>query len=391
MRVSYAQSVHGQEEKNLVCKALDENRLAPGTDVLEFEKRIAGLFGKAHGIMVNSGSSANLLALELLDLLEGSEVITPALTFATTVAPILQKRLKPVFVDVVPGRYIVDAQAVVDAITPETRAILIPSLIGNIPDMKALRNITFDYELGFIEDSCDTLGAMYRNDPTGVYSDISTTSFYGAHIITAGGSGGMLCVNRPDWNDRARMLRGWGRSSATFGESESLDNRFGHQVDGIEYDAKYIFSEIGYNFQPSELNASFGLAQLDKLPEFAKRRYCNYHRLLRFFRAYDDFFILPEQTYSTQTSWLAFPLTLKTDRFTRKQITTFLEKRDIQTRPIFTGNILRQPAYQNAGSGEFPVADAIMKNGFLLGCHHGLTDDQLDYMEDVLKEFLNEV
>lgn len=392
LRVPYAQSVHGEAEIYNVVNAIRENRLAPGRDVLEFERRIAQLFGKPHGVMVNSGSSANLLALELLDLPEGSEVITPALTFATTVAPILQKCLKPVFVDVEPGKYIPSYETIRKALTIETRLLMIPSLIGNIPRFDELRCTVIenvDIPFYIIEDSCDTLGAMLRGNPIGTWSDISTTSFYGSHIITAGGGGGMLCVHSPELDKKARVLRGWGRQSALFGESEALADRFNTQIDGIDYDAKFIFSEIGYNFQSTELCAAFGLAQLDRLPDFSAKRKANFARLLSFFHQYEDLFTLPIQTPNTETNWLAFPLTIKTNKFTRKEITYFLEERGIQTRPIFTGNILRQPAFQHLGKGDFPVSDNIMENAFLIGCHQGLTEDQLSYVEETFKEFLS--
>lgn len=388
IRVPYAQSVHGANEEVNVLRAMRANRLAPGPDVLEFERRIAQLFGQSHGIMVNSGSSANLLALEILDLPEGSEVITPALTFATTVAPILQKRLKPVFVDVMPGMYIPSTRAIKNKINPDTRALMIPSLIGNVPDMSELSYFARAYDLWLIEDSCDTLGAKFAGAPTGIYSHISTTSFYGSHIITAGGGGGMLCVENDELEAKARVLRGWGRNSALFGESESLEDRFNSQISGIDYDAKFIFSEIGYNFQSTELCAAFGLAQLDRLPTFSEARKRNFARLMKFFGQYKDQFVLPEQTPNTETNWLAFPLTIMTDRFTRKDITTHLEQKGIQTRPVFTGNILRQPAYAGIANGEFPMADNIMRNAFLIGCHQGLNDDQLSYVEEIFTDFL---
>ena len=386
MRVTYALSVHGQEEIVAVTKAIQENRLAPGQDVLEFERRVSALFGKPFGIMTNSGSSANLLALELLDLPEGSEVVTPALTFSTTVAPLLQKRLKPVFVDVQEGAYIPDVNDILSATWSSTGAIMLPSLIGNVPDLRWLRQHT---STPLIEDSCDTLGATIGGLPTGRYADISTTSFYGSHIITAGGGGGMLCVNDTNWDAKARVLRGWGRSSAMFGDSEDLGLRFGAKIGSLDYDAKFIFTEIGYNLQSTELSAAFGLAQLNRLPDFAAKRKRNFARLLKFFSQYEDLFVLPKQRPDVETSWLAFPLTIRTNRFTRKEITLYLEQYDIQTRPIFTGNILRQPAFRHLGTGDFPVADRIMERAFLVGCHQGLTDDQLSYMEETFRTFLN--
>jgi CDP-4-dehydro-6-deoxyglucose reductase, E1 len=391
MRVNYGQSVHGEAEIAAVTEVLRGTTLM-GARVRSMEARVAALFAKSHGIMVNSGSSANYLAMELLQLPPGSEVITPALTFATTVAPIVRNGLVPAFVDVEEGTYNIDADAIEAMVGPATRAMIIPSLIGNLPDWDRIREIADRHGLAVIEDSCDTLGATLRGRSTGTRSEISTTSFYGSHVINAAGNGGMLCVNDEALCERARLLRSWGRTSSLFVDSESPEVRFAVLLDGIEYDAKFVFEELGFNLEPSEMGAAFGLVQLDRLTENIASRIENFERQRRFFAEYEDWFVLPRQIDSAVTGWLAFPLTLRHDApFTRREMQMWLEGQDIQTRPVFTGNIMRQPAmasvtYRAPESG-CPVADEVMRGGILLACHHGLTDDHIDYMHATFTSF----
>ncbi len=396
MRVPYGFSVHGQEEIDAVVEVLKGNT-ALGDKTKLFEEKIAALFGKKYGVMVNSGSSANLLAFELLQLPAGSEVITPILTFATTVAPIIQKGLVPVFVDVDPTTLIINVEQVEQAITEKTKVLMIPSLMGNIPNMEALAKLAEKHKLWFIEDSCDTLGGKYNGKPTGTYSHITTTSFYGSHIINGAGGGGMICVNNPEWLDRLVVLRGWGRQSSLFGEkanSELLENRFKGELGGIPYDNKFIFSEIGYNFLPLELSAAFALEQLQKFPTFAAARKKHYTTLHDFFSAkYAKYFDVATQTPNTETVWLAFPLFIKSDApFTRLELVTFLEEKGIQTRPVFTGNILLQPGYEHIphrlAQPEFPNTLNIMRNAFVIASHHGLQDEQVQYLCDSFDAFL---
>lgn len=393
LRVSYAQAVHDDKELRKVVDVLREHRTIMGREIEEFEKRVASEFGKKYGIMVNSGSSANLLAIEALNLPEGSEIITPLLTFSTTVAPIVQKRLIPVFVDVEKGKYTVDISQIESLINKKTKAIMIPLLLGNVPDMEKLKKLAKAYNLFFIEDSCDTLGAQFNGKPTGTFSDISTTSFYGSHIITAGGGGGMVIVNDLSLRDRTKMLRGWGRTSSIYSESESITKRFNKKIDGTPYDAKFIFTEIGYNFLPLEIGAAFGNAQLDKLNKFRRIRKNNFDILYNFFQEYEEYFILPRQDRKVKTQWLAFPLTIrKTAPFTRLEIVKYLEKKNIQTRPIFTGNILRQPAFENINykitKKGCPITEEVMKRGFVVGCHHGMEKKHLDKIKDVVRLFI---
>ena len=392
LRVPYGMAVHDTEEENAVLEIIKNKKTIMGDKVKQFEKEVSTLFGKELGIMVNSGSSANLLAFEVLDIPENSEIITPILTFATTLSPIIKKGLTPVFVDVEPETYIVNIDQIEESITSKTKALMIPSLLGNVPDMKRLRKITDDNNLIFIEDSADTLGATFDNVPTGKFSDVSTTSFYGSHIITAAGEGGMICCNDKKMDEKCRILRGWGRSSA-INESEKIEDRFSIELDSIPYDSKFIFAEMGYNFLPTEISATFGLVQLKKLNKFAQIRQKNFEILNSFFMN-EKFFKLPKQLPQVKTSWLAFPLTINSDApFSRIEIVKYLESHGIQTRPVFTGNVLRQPAfkeisYKNMG-GEFDVANNIMKNSFLIGCNHGLNDEHLEKIKVTFKLFLD--
>lgn len=392
LRVPYALSVYDDSEVQSVVKVLTEHRSNMGIETSLFEKNVSRLFGKKYGTMVNSGSSANLLSLELLQLPEGSEVITPALTFSTTVAPLVQKKLVPVFADVEEGTYQINVHQIELLITSKTKALFIPYLLGNVPDLKILRNIAKKHNLFFIEDSCDTLGATYANKPTGNYSDISTTSFFGSHIITAGGNGGMVMVNNTQWNTRLKLLRGWGRRSSLLSETEDIEKRFASKIGGMVYDAKFTFDAVGYNFLPNEMCAAFGNVQLKKLKVFKKRRMYNFTYLLNFFKHFEEYFILPRQLPEVETQWLAFPVTLKKGTpFNRQQIVTFLEKHNIQTRPIFTGNITYQPGFKKIRhrvikSGT-PETNGIMERGFVIGCHHGLAQEQLEKMTQVLSMF----
>jgi CDP-6-deoxy-D-xylo-4-hexulose-3-dehydrase len=390
-RVPYGRTVHGDEEIAAVIEVL-RTSTQMGQNVGRFEEQVARLFGKSHGIMVNSGSSANYLAIELLNLPTGSEIITPVLTFATTVAPIIKNGLVPVFVDVEPDTFNIDVDQIEAAISPKTRALMIPSLIGNLPDWQRISDIAREHNLLVVEDSADTLGASLKGQSTGVYSDITTTSFYGSHVINCAGNGGMLCVNRPEWYEEARLLRSWGRDSSLFVDSEKPENRFNVDLDGIAYDAKFVFSRIGYNFEPSEMGAAFGLVQLSKLEHNIDARIANFDRQARFFRDYEEWFILPRQLRDSRTGWLAFPLIIRdTAPFIRRDLQLHLEEQGIQTRTVFTGNVLRQPGFRDIQrrelAGGYPNADQVMRGGILLACHHGLSGPELDYVHQQFLEF----
>ena len=391
IRVPYGRTVHGEEEIAAVTHVL-RTSTQMGEHVRRFEAGVAKLFSKKHGVMVNSGSSANYLAVELLNLPAGSEVITPTLTFATTVAPIVKAGLIPAFVDVEPDTFNIDVGQIEAMITPKTRAMFIPSLIGNLPDWDAIADIAKRHKLLVVEDSADTLGATQRGSSTGARSDISTTSFYGSHVINCAGNGGMVCVNRDEWAEEVKLLRSWGRSSSLFTDSEAAESRFNVELEGIPYDAKFVFDRIGYNLEPSEMGAAFGLVQLDRLQGNIEARVANFETQRAFFAAYDKWFTLPRQAADSRTGWLAVPLILRDEApFSRKELQIFLEKAGIQTRTVFTGNILRQPGFKNIvrreTPGGYPNADRVMRSGKLIACHQGLSTEQLDNVHDQFRRF----
>lgn len=392
IHVPYGKTVHGEEEIEAVVKVL-RTSTQMSKNVREMEERIAALYKKKYGIMVNSGSSALYLAADLMDYEAGTEIITPALTFSTTVAPIVKKGWIPAFVDVEEGTYNIDANKVEEMITPKTKAMIIPNLMGNLPDWKHLREIADKHNLFVLEDSADTLGAEIDGLSSGRFTDMSTTSFYGSHIINCAGNGGMLCVNSDAYYDRGRLLRSWGRSSSLFVESEKIENRFNVEVDGIPYDAKFVFEEPGYNIEPSEMGAAFGVVQLNKLKSNIDTRTANYLRMREFFAQYEEFFILPKQLPNSRTGWLAYSSTIRESApFIRRDLQIFLEKRNIQTRTVFTGNILRQPGFKNvahkAAPGGYPESDKVMRGGMLLACHHGLSEEQIAHVMESITVFM---
>ena len=345
-KIYYGKAVYDNKEINAVLSVLrnDSLTLIDGKKVKELEKKVSKIFGKKYGLMVNSGSSANLLALASFKFKKGSEVITPNLTFSTTVAPIYQLGLVPHFIGVEENKFIADPSQIKKCINNKTVALMIPNLLGNIADWKEIHKIAKKYNLKVIEDSADTIGYTVNKKNVGSCSDITTNSFYASHIINGAGTGGIACFNDYKLYERAKLLRGWGRSSATFNESESANKRFNVKVSGINYDAKYIFSDLGYNFLPSEISAAFALEQIKKLRNNISIRNKNFDYLKKFFGNYKNFFKLPEQNKGVKTPWLAFPLVIKKNKiFDRKKLQIYFEKNNIQTRTIFTGNILRQP------------------------------------------------
>ena len=295
-KIYYGRAVYDKKEINAVLNVLKYNSLslAGGTNVKILEKNVSKIFGKKYGLMVNSGSSANLLALASFNFKKGSEIITPNLTFSTTVAPIYQLGLIPHFIGVEENKFVADFNQIEKCINKKTVAIMIPNLLGNIANWKIISKIARKYKLKVIEDSADTIGYFFDKGNTGTYSDIVTNSFYASHIINGAGTGGIVCFNDYKLYERAKLLRGWGRSSATFNESESIEKRFNIKISGIEYDAKYVFSELGYNFIPSEISAAFALEQLKKLKENIKIRNRNFSKLISFFSNYNNLFKLPE-------------------------------------------------------------------------------------------------
>ncbi len=394
-KIYYGRAVYDKKEINAVINVLknDSLSLIDGKKVKTLEKKISQIFGKKYGLMVNSGSSANLLALSSFKFKKGSEIITPNLTFSTTVAPIYQLGLVPHFVGAEENKFLTNTNQIEKCINKKTVALMIPNLLGNIADWKKIHKIAKKYNLKIIEDSADTIGYTVNKKNLGRYSDITTNSFYASHIINGAGTGGIVCFNDYRLYERAKLLRGWGRSSAVFNESENATKRFNVKVSGIDYDAKYIFSDLGYNFLPSEISAAFALEQIKKLKKNISTRNKNFDYLKKFFARYKDYFKLPEQNPGVKTPWLAFPLVIKKNKkFNRKQMQIFFEKNNIQTRTIFTGNILKQPVMKNRIYKKHPRCDAVandvMKNGILIGCHQGMNNKDLNYICSTFKRFI---
>ena len=364
---------YGEEEIKAVEECLRDGWLAGfGPRSIEFEEKIARRFGKLYGVFVNSGSSACLLAIASLDLPKGSEIITPTCTFSTTLAPIIQLGYKPIFVDVGLNTYVPEIIDIIKVITDNTKAIMLPNLIGNKPDWNCLREaleVIGRDEIILIEDSADTITFTEE-------SDISTTSFYASHVITAGGQGGMVMFNNPKLRDKALQYRDWGRVG---NNSEEINERFNHNVDGIPYDFKFLYGVLGYNMKCSEMNAAFGLVQLKRFSKFEQIRRDNIERYLENLKNVPEI-TLPDD--SIKPNWLAVPL--QTER--RLELLTFLEENNIQTRVTFAGNVTRHPIYREYLQ-EFKNSDIIMKDGFLLGAHHGMGLNDVDYVCSKIKNF----
>jgi len=395
-KIYYGRAVYDNKEINAVLKVLkkDSLSLTDGKNVKKLEKKVSKLFGKKYGLMVNSGSSANLLGLASFKFKRGSEIITPNLTFSTTVAPIYQLGLIPHFIGVEKKKFVADCDQIERCINKKTVAIMIPNLLGNIANWRKINQIARKYKLKIIEDSADTIGYTINGSNTSKYSDVVTNSFYASHIINGAGTGGIVCFNDYELYRKAKLLRGWGRSSATLNESESINKRFNIKVSGIDYDAKYVFSEMGYNFLPSEISATFAIEQLKKLNDNIKIRNRNFTKLISFFKKYENLFELPESYNKVKTPWLAFPLVIKKNKiFNRKNLQIYLEKNNIQTRTIFTGNILKQPVMKNRIYKKHKncdhVANNVMKNGILIGCHQGMSKKMVDYVHMQIKKFMN--
>ena len=393
-QISYAKTVYGQEEIDAVVECLGESTQM-GKYSREFESKIANLFNKKSCLFVNSGSSALYIGIEALDLPVGGEVITPALTFSTTIGCLAKNNLVPVFVDVETLSYCIDTSQIEEMITDKTVAILAPNLMGNLCNWPKIREIADKYNLLVIEDSADTLGATFEdNKSTGFYTDMSITSFYGSHIINCAGNGGALTLNDPKAIENAKLLRSWGRSSSLFDEkSESIENRFNVNLDGLDYDAKFVFEKVGYNLEGSEIGAAFGLAQLKKLKENIKTRQENFHLQCNFFNKHKNLFSNPKEFPGCNTAWLAFPILIKKEaNFSRKEFQIYLEERAIQTRVVFTGNILRQPMCKDIKKRirkeGYPNSDSIMERGVLLPLHHGMTSEMFKRLHNCIDEFL---
>ncbi len=379
--------------------------LTTGRYAMRLERALAKFVGVRHSFLVNSGSSANLLALSALtshkmgdrQLRPGDEVITVAAGFPTTVNPIIQNRLTPVFVDVRLDTYNIDASMLDEALSPKTRAIMIAHTLGNPFDVDAVTSFAKKHNLLLIEDNCDALGSTYGGKTTGSFGDVSTCSFYPAHHITTG-EGGAVFSNKPALKPLIESFREWGRDCwCEPGEDDTCGKRFDWQMGELPhgYDHKYIYDHIGYNLKMTDMQAAVGVAQIDKLPKFTELRKRNWKILKDGLADLTENFLLPEPTPNSDPSWFGFPMSVREEApFKRKQLVDFLESRKIATRLLFGGNLARQPAYLDVPSrsvGDLANSDFVMQNTLWLGVYPGLTEEMLAYIIDSIHEFVNTV
>ncbi len=399
--VNYAGRVYDARELiRLVDSSLDF-WLTAGRYAKDFENKFAHFLGAKYCLLINSGSSANLLAVSALtspllksrQLKPGDEVITTACGFPTTLNPIIQNNLTPVFIDIELGTYNINAHLIEKAVNKKTKAIFIAHTLGNPADLDAIMRIVKKYNLWFIEDNCDSLGAKYKGKYTGTFGDISTCSFFPAHHITMG-EGGAVCTNDINLKKIILSFRDWGRDCwCATGQDNTCGKRFTQKFGSLPfgYDHKYVYSHIGYNLKVTDLQAAIGVAQLEKLPEFIKQRRKNFEFLYRLFSKYKDYFFLPQPQQYSKPSWFGFPVLVKDNApFKRASLVKYLEANKIATRMLFAGNLLRQPAYKDIKyrkCGDLKNSDLIMNNLFWLGVYPGLTREMLFFIEETLDNF----
>lgn len=415
--VQYSGPWFNQDEFTAGVSTLLDEWFILGQKGRDFEQKFAPLLGKKDGIVVNSGSSANLLMVALLKTIRGgalpagSKFITPVVCFPTTINPLIQNGYKPVFVDVTLPNLNMNldqVEALLEADTAkEIKGLIFAHVLGNPPDMDRVMAIVKKYDLIFLEDTCDALGSTWDGKPLGSFGDISTCSFFPAHHMTMG-EGGFVAVNSAKKRMALASLRDWGRAcycnSAKPGnvtEGTACGCRFNSWFKGQEdiiFDHRYVFDEIGYNLKPTEMQAAMGLAQLDKLDEMHARRKYNFKRLYDIFSQYPDFFYLPTTSEKADVSWFGYLVTLKDNlHFTKSQFIDHMEEAKIQTRSYFTGNALFHPAYEELATEyenpreQFPIATKTTLDTFFLGVYPGITDAQLDYIEEVIHDFLKNI
>ena len=399
--VQYAGSVYDDKEIISMVDSLLDGWLGLGKKAREFEKELAKYIGMKKAVLTNSGSSASFLAMASLKsplfpdrIKEGMEMITVACTFPTTLNPIIQFNLVPVFVDVELGTYNLNPDNLEAAFSSKTRAIVLPHTLGNPNDMESIMSFAKKHHLFVIEDNCDALGSEFNGKKTGSFGIMSTLSFHPAHHITTG-EGGAVLMNDERLEKPLRSLRDWGRACYCYGDQKlslgACGKRFDFKVNGVPYDHRYMWVEIGYNLKPIEVQAAMGVEQLKKFPRFKKRREKNFKALFKFLSQYEDFFILPRSHSKAVPCWFSFPITLRENvPFSKQEIVRFLEGRKIQTRPVFAGNILRHAPYKNIRcrvAGDLKNSDYILANTFFVGVYPGIDDKRMDYMMSVFTDF----
>jgi CDP-4-dehydro-6-deoxyglucose reductase, E1 len=401
-RVHYGGRVFDERELLALVNASLDTWITLGPYGAKLEQALARFLGVKHAILVNSGSSANLLAVASLcapdlpnALKPGDEVITPAATFPTTVAPLLQYQLVPVFVDSRLEDYNLDVSQVEAALTSKTRALMVPHTLGNPCQLERLKQLAERYRLFLIEDNCDALGSRFQGRLTGTFGDLSTLSFYPAHHLTMG-EGGAVITDNPLLARVVRSLRDWGRDcwcQSDAAPQGACGQRLQYTIEGLEepYDHRYIYTRVGYNLKPTDLQAALGLAQLKKLPAFIRARRRNFKELSRRLAPYARWLILPQPAAESEPAWFAYPITVREDAgFRRQELLKFLEERRIETRLLFAGNIVRQPAFRPAAyriHGSLENADLIMRRTFFIGVYPGLRSPHLQYMASVFGDF----
>ncbi len=399
--IPYAGRVYDEKEMiSLVDSALDF-WLTAGRYAKQFETEFAEFLGAKYCLLTNSGSSANLLAISALTspklgekrLKPGDEVITVAAAFPTTVNPIIQNNLVPVFLDVDVGTYNIQADKIEEALSEKTKAIFLAHTLGNPFNLDKVLEICDEHSLWLIEDNCDALGSKYNGKYTGTFGHIATFSFYPPHHITMG-EGGALVTNDAQLKRLIESFRDWGRDCwCEPGHDNTCSKRFGWQLGSLPYgyDHKYIYSHVGYNLKVTDMQAAVGVAQLKKLPDFIEARKKNWKLLYDELKKYDDFFVLPKAADKTNPSWFGFLLTVKENApFSRNEITNYLEENKIATRLLFSGNIIRHPSFVDVNyriPNNLKNTDFIMNNTFWIGVYPGLTDEMLEYVKNKFKKY----
>ncbi len=397
--VPVAGRVFGAREIQYLVDAALDFWLTAGRFAQEFEARFAGYWGRRHASLVNSGSSANLLAVAALTspklgekrLQPGDEVITVAAAFPTTVNPLIQNGLVPVFVDVTLPTYNVDVTQLEQAYSPRTRAIMLAHTLGNPFNLKAVTDFARKHDLWLIEDCCDAVGATYQGKMVGTFGELATVSFYPAHHLTMG-EGGCVLMDQAHLKTLVESFRDWGRDCwCQTGQDNTCGRRFGWQFGSLPegYDHKYVYSHLGYNLKVTDMQAAVGLAQLSRLEEFLRVRQHHFHLLREGLQDLEEVFVLPEATPGSQPAWFGFPLTLRESApFTREDLLRYLNARKIGTRLLFAGNLTRQPYFSGLKyriAGELKNSDLIMNRTFWLGVYPGLTEKHTHYVVECLK------
>ena len=402
-RIPFSGRVFDSEEvTNLVESSLDF-WLTSGRFSKEFEIRFASFMNSKYCLLVNSGSSANLVAFSTLTspqlgdrrIRPGDEVITVAAGFPTTVAPIIQNGCVPVFIDVELGTYNIDVKQLEIALSPKTKAIMIAHTLGNPFDIEAIMDFANKNHLWVIEDCCDAVGSEVNGKKVGTFGHLATVSFYPAHHMTMG-EGGAVITNMSKLFVIARSFRDWGRDCyCEPGKDNTCGRRFGGQHGELPfgYDHKYVYSHIGYNLKVTDMQAAVGLAQLEKLPSFIQKRKENFRELNDFLKTFEEYFLLPRVLDNHDPSWFGYPITIKNQApFTRDEFTQYLERKGVQTRLVFAGNLTKQPAFLNVKYrviGSLEKTNIVMKDTLFIGVYPGIDDDRLEYMINMISDFIN--